>query len=58
MAQTVKEPIAKQPSHDTKQTFAAEFIEFLNQQGFEYDPQYVFEMEIVTRIIPFVALRR
>ena len=47
MAQTVKDYIAKQREHHTKQTFAYEYIGFLKKHGIDYDPQYVFETEVV-----------
>ncbi len=47
MAETVKDYIAKRREHHTKQTFADEYIGFLNKHGIDYDPQYVFETEIV-----------
>ena len=47
MAEKIKEYIAKQREHHRKQTFEKECVGFLNKHGIEYDPSYVFEMEIV-----------
>lgn len=47
MAETVKNYIVKQREHYTKQTFADEYIGLLNKHGIDYDPQFVFETEIV-----------
>ncbi len=47
MSETVKNYIVKQREHHTKQTFEDEYIGLLNKHGIDYDPQYVFETEIV-----------
>ena len=39
--------INEQRKHHTKHTFADEYIGLLNKHGIDYDPQYVFETEIV-----------
>lgn len=47
MADVVKEYIANQSEHHREHTFEMEYIGFLQKHCIEYDPQYVFEMEIV-----------
>lgn len=47
MAETVKDYIAEQHEYHTKQSFADEYIGFLGKHGIDYDPQYVFETEVV-----------
>ncbi len=47
LAETVKEYIANQREHHREQTFEMEYVGFLQKHGIEYDPKYVFEMEIV-----------
>jgi hypothetical protein len=47
LADTVKENIANQREHHRRQSFETEYLGFLQKHGIEYDPQYVFEMEIV-----------
>ena len=47
LAETVQEYIANQRDHHREQTFETEYVGFLQKHGIEYDPRYVFEMEIV-----------
>ena len=47
MADVVKDYIGKQREHHRKTTFEMEYIAFLQRHGIDYDPQHVFEMEIV-----------
>ena len=39
--------IANQEEHHRRQTFEEEFISILKRHNIEYDPQYVFEREII-----------
>ena len=48
MAETVKQYIANQEDHHKTKRFEDEYIGFLINHGVEYDPKYVFEMEVVT----------
>ena len=47
MADVVKEYIASQREHHREQTFEMEYVGFLQKHCIEFDPEYVFEMEIV-----------
>ncbi|QDS92865.1 Transposase IS200 like protein [Roseimaritima multifibrata] len=48
MADTVRKYIANQKEHHQQQTFETEYLECLKKHEIEYDPRYVFDMEIVT----------
>jgi REP element-mobilizing transposase RayT len=48
MAETVKQYLANQREHHRHQSFEDEYLAMLRKHDVEFDPQYVFEMEIVT----------
>ncbi|QDV22091.1 IS200/IS605 family transposase [Aureliella helgolandensis] len=47
MVDAVKKYLANQREHHQKHTFETEYLGFLAKHAIEYDPQYVFELEIV-----------
>jgi REP element-mobilizing transposase RayT len=48
MTETVKQYIANQREHHRRQSFEDEYLAMLRKHNIEFDPQYAFEMEIVT----------
>jgi hypothetical protein len=48
MTETVKQYIGDQREHHRRQSFEDEYLAMLSKHNIEFDPQYVFEMEIVT----------
>lgn len=47
MSETVKDYLARQREHHAKKSFEDEYLDMLIKHQIEFDPQYVFEMEIV-----------
>ncbi len=47
MADTVKQYIARQREHHVSQSFEDEYIALLDKHEIEFDPKYVFDLEIV-----------
>ena len=47
MSDVVKAYIDNQREHHRNQSFETEYLGFLQKHGIEYDPQYVFESEII-----------
>ena len=44
--ESVREYIARQEEHHKRKTFEEEYLEFLEKNGIEFDPRFVFEKEI------------
>ena len=47
MAETVKKYIANQRDHHARKPFQQEYLEILRKHGIKFDPQYVFEQEVI-----------
>jgi putative transposase len=44
---SVRDYIARQEEHHQRKTFEEEYLEFLEKNGIEFDPRFVFEKEII-----------
>jgi REP element-mobilizing transposase RayT len=47
LSETVKNYIAHQQEHHRRQTFEEEYLEILTRHNIEFDPKYVFELEVI-----------
>ena len=47
MAETVKKYIANQRDHHTRKSYQEEYLEILRKHQIKFDPQYVFEQEVI-----------